>query len=123
MASGSHVCSGICADLATAPPSRPSATRSTDEVARPADVHERVEAERSRMHDQQEQGERHRRVAERVHDEGLLRRRDRARPFVVEADQQVRGEADEPPADEQQQQVPAWTSMSIEKTNNAMYAK
>jgi hypothetical protein len=27
MASGSHVCSGSCADFATAPPSRPSATR------------------------------------------------------------------------------------------------
>jgi hypothetical protein len=26
IASGSHVCSGICADFATAPPSRPSAT-------------------------------------------------------------------------------------------------
>ena len=29
MASGSQVCSGICADFAAAPPSRPSATRST----------------------------------------------------------------------------------------------
>src|SRR5436309_2911006 len=29
IASGSHVCSGICADFATAPPSRPSATRLT----------------------------------------------------------------------------------------------
>ena len=29
IASGSQVCSGICADFATAPPSRPSATRST----------------------------------------------------------------------------------------------
>ena len=29
IASGSHVCSGICADFAAAPPSRPSATRFT----------------------------------------------------------------------------------------------
>ena len=29
IASGSHVWSGICADFATAPPSRPSATRLT----------------------------------------------------------------------------------------------
>ncbi len=29
IASGSQVCSGICADFATAPPSRPSATRFT----------------------------------------------------------------------------------------------
>ena len=54
-----------------------------------------------------EQRERHRRVAERVHHERLLRRRDRARPLVPEADQQVRREADEPPADEQQEQVAA----------------
>ncbi len=29
IASGSHVCSGTCADFAAAPPSRPSATRFT----------------------------------------------------------------------------------------------
>ena len=39
--------------------------------------------------DQQEEREHHRRVADRVHDERLLRRGDRARPLVPEADQQV----------------------------------
>src|ERR687887_489128 len=70
IASGSHVWSGSWADLATAPPSRPSATRLTSQWfdARP---------------------------------------RERARPFLPEADQQVGGEADEPPAREQEQQVPA----------------
>src|SRR5581483_7022808 len=47
------------------------------------------------------------RVADRVHDERLLRRRDGGGPLVPEADQQVRREADQPPADEQQQQVAA----------------
>ena len=36
MASGSHVCSGICADLATAPASRPSATRVAIVVEKPS---------------------------------------------------------------------------------------
>ena len=59
------------------------------------------------MLDQQEERERHRRVAERVHDERLLRGRDRRRPLLVEADQQVAREADHAPAGEQQQQVAA----------------
>ena len=66
----------------------------------------RVERERSGLLDEQEEGERHRRVADGVHDEGLLRGRDSGGPLVVEADQQVRAEPDEAPADEQQQQVP-----------------
>ena len=57
--------------------------------------------------DQQEERERHRRVAERVHHERLLRRRDRRRPLLVEADQQVAREADHAPAGEQEQQVAA----------------
>ena len=36
IASGSHVWSGICADFATAPPSRPSATRFTVVVESPS---------------------------------------------------------------------------------------
>ena len=63
--------------------------------------------ERARVRDQDEEGERHRRVAERVHHEGLLRGLHRARPVVPEADQEVRREADEPPADEQHEQVAA----------------
>jgi hypothetical protein len=94
MASGSHVCSGICADFATAPPSRPSATRfATVELYWPPRI--------------PKSSERHRRVADRVHHERLLRGGDRARPLVPEADQQVRREADHSPAGEQQQQVAA----------------
>ena len=54
-----------------------------------------------------EEGERHRRVAERVHHERLLGRCDRRRALLVEADQQVAREADHAPAGEQQKQRPA----------------
>ena len=64
------------------------------------------EVERAGLPDQHEEGERHRRVAERVHHEGLLRGRDGLRPLVPEADQEIRGEADEAPACEQEQEVP-----------------
>ena len=109
IASGSHVWSGSCADLATAPPSRPSAIRFTAQPPLVPPAHENA---LSYVSDpvfwmQQEEGERHRRVAERVHDERLLGGCDRGRPLVVEADQQVRAEPDEAPADEQEQQVPA----------------
>jgi hypothetical protein len=51
---------------------------------------ERVrEVQRLPVLDQDEDGERHRRVADRVHDERLLRGRDRRWPVVPEADQQV----------------------------------
>src|SRR5580765_7590038 len=59
------------------------------------------------MRDEDEERERHRRVAERVHYERLLRGPDGARPFVPEADQAVRREADQSPADEEHEQVPA----------------
>ena len=84
-----------------------------DEVDRPGagltarPLEGRVERQRAGALDEQEEGERHRRVAERVHDERLLGGGDRARPLVVEADQQVGAEPDEAPADEQQQQVAA----------------
>ncbi len=108
IASGSQVWSGSCADFATAPPSRPSATSvSTVVLSPPAFANTSAEVERARLLDQQEERERHRRVAERVHDERLLGGGDRARPLVVEADQQVRREPDEAPADQQEEQVPA----------------
>jgi hypothetical protein len=78
---------------------------------RPADrvrlCEDLLEVQRAGPLDDQEERERHRRVADRVHHEGLLRGGDRLRPLVPEADQQVRGEADEAPADEQHQQVAA----------------
>ena len=108
IASGSQVCSGICADFAAAPPSRPSATRfDRDRREVGGRVERRAELERVRVRDEDEERERHRRVADRVHDERLLRRGDRGRPLVPEADEQVRREADEAPADEQEQEVAA----------------
>ena len=53
-----------------------------------------------------EDAERHADVADRVHDEGLLGRRHGGRALPPEADQQVRREADEPPAGEQEHEVP-----------------
>src|SRR5437764_259023 len=58
----------------------------------------------TRLLDQQEERERHRRVAERVHHERLLRGGDRRRAVLVVADQQVAREADHSPAREQEQQ-------------------
>ncbi len=55
--------------------------------------------------DQQEQRQRHRRVAERVHDERLLGRGDRGGAVLVVPDQEVRAEPDETPAGEQEQEV------------------
>ena len=52
-----------------------------------------------------EDAERHPDVADRVHDERLLGRRDRGRALPPEADQQVRREADEAPAGEQEDEV------------------
>ena len=63
--------------------------------------------ERPRLLDEQEQRERKRRVAERVDDERLLRRCDRRRPLVLEPDQEIRGEPDEAPGCEQNQEVAA----------------
>ena len=99
--------SGICADFATAPPSRPSATRFTIVEERPSTCsNDAEELERPRLPDEQDERERERRVADRVHDERLLRRGDRLRPLVPEPDQQVGRETDEAPADEEEQEVP-----------------
>ena len=64
------------------------------------------ELERPGAPDQQDERERERRVADRVHDERLLRRRDGLGTPVPEPDQQVRREPDEAPADEQEEEVP-----------------
>ena len=65
------------------------------------------EVERSGLRNQQEETEGQCGIADRVHDERLLRSGDCIGPVVVEADQQVRRQSDEPPAGEQQQQVAA----------------
>ena len=64
------------------------------------------ELERSRLPDQEHGRESERGVADRVHHEGLLRGSDRLRTVVPEPDEQVRREADEAPADEQEEEVP-----------------
>ena len=62
--------------------------------------------ERSRLPDEQDEPERERRVADRIHHERLLRSGHRFRAVVPEADQEVRREADETPAGEQEEEVP-----------------
>ena len=83
----------------------------------------RFERERAGPLDEQEEGERHRRVAERVHDERRLCGGDRARPLMVEADQQVGAQTDEPPADGSSSRLPPWTSSASRRRTSAMYAK
>ena len=108
IASGSHVWSGSCADFATAPPRRPSATSvATVELSPSTSCEDGLVAERARLLNEEEERERERGIADRVHDERLLRRRDCRRPLVLEADQEVRREADEAPGREQHQEVPA----------------
>ena len=99
--------SGICADFASAPPSRPSAIRFATVPPCGARGEDAGEVEAAGVLDQQEERERERRVAEGVHHERLLGGRDRLGPLLVEADQQVAREADHAPAGEQQEQVAA----------------
>jgi hypothetical protein len=61
--------------------------------------------ERAQLAQDQERRQHHADVADHVHHEGLLGRGDRARPVVVEADQQVRGQAHQRPADDQEDEV------------------
>ena len=65
-----------------------------------------LEVERPDLLHEDEEREHEGRVAERVHDERLLSRGDGRMPLVPEIDQQVGGEADHPPAGEEQEQVP-----------------
>ncbi len=68
---------------------------------REVDVEGRRKRERPGVQDQHEEGERHRRVADRVHHERFLRGGHGSRTLVPEADQQIGAETDEPPAGEQ----------------------
>ena len=106
MASSSQDCSGTWADLPQAPSSssRPMIVASAGLTARHAlvDVDERRRAEGGQhQHDR----DRHAQVADPVDHEGLLGRGGRGRLVLPEADQQVRGQADALPADEQHQVV------------------
>ena len=62
--------------------------------------------ERARLPDEEHEPEREGRVADRVHHERLLGRGDGFGLVVPEADEEVRREADESPADEQEEEVP-----------------
>src|SRR5580704_3658535 len=98
IASGSQVCSGICADLAAAPIN--SATQM------PKSSGERI-AESDRVHgvEDQQNGEHDADVADDVDDERLAGGGYGRRFKEPEADQEVRGESDEPPADKQPDEV------------------
>ncbi len=90
---------------------RPAEEPERDEVhcrrREPVDIFEDAEVgERAGLPDEQDEPERERRVADRVHHERLLRGRDCLRLLMPEPDEQVRREPDEPPADEQQEEVP-----------------
>jgi acetyl esterase/lipase len=56
--------------------------------------------------DEEDAGERERRVADGVHDESFLRGCDCLGPLVPEADQEVAGESHEPPTHKQEEEVP-----------------
>ena len=62
-------------------------------------------------------------VADAVGDERLVGRVGGAGPLVVEADQQVRADADQLPADEDLEQLSARIRLSIEKQNSDRYMK
>ena len=108
MASGSHVCSGSCADFASPPiSSRPQIQLIVD-VSTPscaAGAEDLDVVDRAELAEDHEDADRHADVADGVHDERLLGGGDRARPLVPEADQQVRRQADHAPADQQHDEV------------------
>ena len=107
MASGSHTCSGNCADLPTAPASNSSAiavAAPSPSAAAPSAKHG-PEVQRTDVHPDQDDAEEHRGVADPRRDERLLRGARGRRAFVPEADQQVRAQADALPAQVQEQVV------------------
>jgi hypothetical protein len=67
---------------------------------------DRGKVERADLLDEDEECEHEGRVSDRVHDEGLLARLDGRLPLVPVVDEQVRGEADQAPAGQEQEQVP-----------------
>ena len=130
MASGSQVCSRNCADLPIAPmnSSRHSVVSDVDLVAEeaassaPAMLGRRrehgVEADRAEDDEDAEDAEREAEIADAVDDEGLDGGRVGLGLLVPEADQQVGGEPDAFPAEEQLQEVVAVTSISMAKVNS-----
>jgi hypothetical protein len=61
-------------------------------------LEDRTEVQRAGALDKEEEGEHEGRIADRIHDERLLAGGDRRGPEVPEVDEQIRGEADHPPA-------------------------
>ena len=94
--------------------------RNDDRVlaASPARRENRVEGDRTRQHEDEEDAEREAEVADAVDDEGLDGGGAGRRLFVPEADQQVGGEADAFPAEEHLHELSAVTSISMAKVKS-----
>ncbi len=111
IASGSHVWRGTCADLATAPPSSPRATRTAR--VEPSPSASGAAAKTVAKSSEPVCWTRMKRASTKVaspngvHDERLLARFDGRAPLMPVVDEQVRGEADHSPPGQEQQQVPA----------------
>jgi hypothetical protein len=107
MASGSHVCSGSCADFPRAPPSRSAAaaTAGPDGPHLSGALHQRLDLQRAQARRQQEQPEGHGRVPDARHDEGLLSRGAVGWIGVPEPDEQVAAEAHPLPPQVKEQQI------------------
>ncbi len=106
IASGNHTCSGICADLPVAPMNSRMPTRlagTTAAAPMPNAALMLVHVQRAEGLVQHEHAEQETRVADAVGDEGLLAGARIGQVVEPEADQQVRGQADAFPADEQHQ--------------------
>ena len=108
IASGSQACSGNWPDLPQAPSSSSSVIARSAPAGQLADPLEHLGVlQRAQLGPQQEDRDRQADVADPVHQERLLRGRGRGRAVLVEADQQVRREADALPAEVEHHEVVA----------------
>ena len=107
IASSSQDCSGTWADLPQAPSSssRPITVAVVAPGIAASPAFTSTKAEEPKVGQHQHDRHRHAQVTDPVDHEGLLGRRRRGRLVLPEADQQVRGQADALPADEQHQVV------------------
>ena len=119
IASGSQTCSGTWPDLPMAPQKISSAMPVETAMPRLGGLRDQpgerglfeaavaavVKEQRAGLRVEPHHAEQQREVADPRGDEGLLRRRRRAGFVIPKADQQVGGQADHLPADEQQQQA------------------
>ena len=123
IASGSQTCSGNCADLPTAPKNRPMPAQvssvSCRRVAPALDAREdALDRQRPALRVQDQHADEHADVADARGDERLLGRLRVGEVLAPEPDQLVGAQADQLPADEQQEQVVRHVRMSIETPKN-----